>query len=335
MKNAKSKPNNGIRAVLITQGISRIVYPMLQQQHVEIVGIAESVPRGVSVKNKRKMLMWRLIAIVKAMLPPFQSLKNIAVQESISYFLLHKENEALFADWLKMLQADIVIVYSMSQLLSPEIFTIARIGVLNLHPSLLPAYRGPNPWFWMYYNMEKQGGVTLHFVDAGEDTGDIIDQRSYEIPLGIKSPVMQDIAIGKYGVEMILEALEILAQGNPLPRTHQPAKSTTERARNIKPEEHRTFINWQVWSIDRIWHLLSGTELWFNCIEQPGGFYTGQRWEVLGIERNAHQVDPEHLGQVKKDSVGYYVQCQNGIIRLHVRFRFVGLAKGICMRLMR
>jgi methionyl-tRNA formyltransferase len=43
---------------------------------------------------------------------------------------------------------------------------------LNLHPSLLPAYRGPAPLFWMARQGETQAGVTLHFLDEGLDTGD-------------------------------------------------------------------------------------------------------------------------------------------------------------------
>lgn len=81
--------------------------------------------------------------------------------------------------WVKSLSPDLIVVYSMSQLLKENIYSIPRFGTINLHPSYLPEYRGPNPIFWMYYNMEKQGGVTVHYIDQGEDTGNIILQKRY------------------------------------------------------------------------------------------------------------------------------------------------------------
>lgn len=322
-----------IRVVLITQGISRVVGPVLQEQDIEIVGIAESAPRSFDLSEKGKLSIRRLVVAIRAMAQRSRSLKNVADQNSIPYLLLHKGNQEQFVDWLRTLHVDLVLIYSMSQLLPPEILAIPRLGVLNLHPSLLPAYRGANPWFWMYHNMEKQGGVTLHYVDAGEDTGDIVCQRTYEIPLGLKSPEMQDMAIGTHGVEMILEALKMIGKGTPLPRMPQSPQSTTQRARNIKPEEHRTLINWQEWSIERIWHVMSGTELWLNCIDQPRGIFTGQRWEVLGFERKVHPVKLDDLGKIGKDVVGHYVRCRDGIIRLYVRFSLAGYARYIFKRL--
>lgn len=177
--------------------------------------------------------------------------------------------------------------------------------------------------------MDKRGGVTLHYVDPGEDTGDIVFQCGYEFPLGVKSPDIQDVAIGKHGVDIILEALNIVSAGQQLPRTPQPAQSTTARARNIKPDEHKDIIEWSLWPIERVWHLMRGTELWLNCIEQPSGIYSGQRWRVMNFERHKNTVELRQLAQVNKDAVGYYVQCRDGIIRLEVDFNWKDYLKRV------
>lgn len=320
-------PANRLRVVLITQGVSRVVWPVLQQLDVQIVGIAESAPRGIVPAAEISGYVRKCLQALKGRLSSSPSLAKIAEQKSIPYFLLHKANMESFAEWLKMLQTDLLVVYSMSQLLPPEILLIPRLGALNLHPSLLPAYRGPNPWFWVYYRGEKLGGVTLHFLDAGEDTGDMVSQRSYEIPPGMKSPEMQDVAIGKHGVEMLLEALKTLARGEPLPRVPQSGQVTTERARNIKPQEHRTLIDWKTWPGERVWHVMSGTESWLDCIEQPRGLFIGQRWEVQNFARQVQPHEADNPGEIKKDHIGYYVQCRDGIVRLKVRFTFAGFAR--------
>ncbi len=65
-------------------------------------------------------------------------------------------------NWVKDKKPDVIVVYSMSQLLKEYIFSILKYGTIDLHPALLPSYRGPNPHFWMYHDGIKEGGVTVH-----------------------------------------------------------------------------------------------------------------------------------------------------------------------------
>ncbi len=137
----------------------------------------------------------------------------------------------------------------------------------------------------MYYNQESSGAVTLHYIDKGEDTGDIIYQESFDFPLGAKSPAMHDLAIGEVGTSLIFKALNKLSNGEELPRQRQPEKSPTRRARNINKSEHHMLIDWNQWPIERIWHLLRGTESWLDAISSPSGVFSGQRWQVLEYEK--------------------------------------------------
>lgn len=323
------------RLILITQGVSRVVTPILTQNDVEVVGVVESAPRGYSLELNKSSAIRTIFQRGEKILWPAASLMSAAQKNNIPYFLLHKSNKTDLAYWIKEIKVDVVVVFSMSQLLPQEILDIPSIGVLNLHPSLLPAYRGANPWFWMYYDSVPQGGVTLHYVDAGEDTGDIVFQCTYDIPLGMRSPVMQDLAIGKHGVDLILKALKKIGQGDALPRFVQPEQSPTARARNIKPEEHRTLIDWAHWPIERVWHVMRGTELWLNCIDQPTGIYSGQRWVVGEFTKTIGVPKNENLGQVRKDSRGFYVQCRDGIVRIHVGFKVYPLLRHMAQKLLK
>jgi methionyl-tRNA formyltransferase len=304
-----------VRIVLITQGLSRVVSPLINSEF-NIVGIIESATRNYGQNSKPHRRNFKnLLGFTKQK----QTLENLSAQLSIPYFFFRNNNKDLIS-WLNSVKPDLIVVYSMSQLLHAKILEISPLGVINIHPSLLPDYRGPNPWFWMYYNGDKQGGVTLHYLDSGEDTGDIVYQKKYDIPLGMKSPHMQDVAIGKIGVEILLKALSILSCGEKLPRIEQPVTSGTERARNISVDEHDSLIDWKNWPIERIWHFMRGTELWLNSIHQPSGVFKGLRWKVLEFEK-CDSANTKISGSVERDSTGYYVVCRDGAIRLDVKFR--------------
>ncbi len=74
---------------------------------------------------------------------------------------------------------DVIWITDYRYLLPQEILLIPRLGTINMHPSLLPAYRGRAPINWAIINGEERLGLTVHFVDAGTDTGDIIVQEGY------------------------------------------------------------------------------------------------------------------------------------------------------------
>ena len=67
-------------------------------------------------------------------------------------------------------------------LLKPEVFTIPQSGTINLHKSMLPEYRGMPPGFWELHDGAEESGVSVHWVDAGLDTGDVIFQKALPIP---------------------------------------------------------------------------------------------------------------------------------------------------------
>jgi len=76
---------------------------------------------------------------------------------------------------------DLCVISHFERLIKEPILSIPKLGFINLHPSLLPRYRGMAPQHWPIINGEKETGITVHYVDEGTDTGDIIVQR--HIPL--------------------------------------------------------------------------------------------------------------------------------------------------------
>lgn len=82
---------------------------------------------------------------------------------------------------LSGLSPDLILVTGFPRLLPPEVLALPRLGAINAHPALLPAYRGPDPFFWQFYNGEPAIGLTFHRMDGSFDTGAILAQGSAPI----------------------------------------------------------------------------------------------------------------------------------------------------------
>lgn len=108
--------------------------------------------------------------------------KNFAIEKGLNFIDFNQTpNEAQYIEKLKALDADIGVVCSYNIKLSKEFLNTTKMGYLNCHPSLLPDYRGPMPYFHIINNQERNSGITLHLMDEDFDTGDIIYQKEFEL----------------------------------------------------------------------------------------------------------------------------------------------------------
>ncbi len=90
-------------------------------------------------------------------------------------------NSEKFRKLMIKLNVDLIIVGTWREKLSKETFDIPKIATVNVHPSLLPKYRGPNPYMQTILHGEKFSGVTLHLMDENYDSGAILKQQKVEI----------------------------------------------------------------------------------------------------------------------------------------------------------
>jgi methionyl-tRNA formyltransferase len=306
-----------MKVLLITQGVSRLVKPILES-NFNIVGIVEAMPRNYH-ENKNHNKLFKIIKYLyhKAKGRPV-NLRELSEQGGIPYNYICKGRDADVSRWVRNLKPDLIVIYSMSQLIKKELIDIPKLGVINLHPSYLPEYRGANPDFWQYYNMEMNPGVTVHYVNEGEDTGDIIYQQRVHIPLGTKSPARLDKLISETGVPLMLQAIQAIKDGHALKKP-QPLESPNERARNLMASEHSTIIDWHNWPIERVWHVLRGTELWLNAIEQPKGLLQGQRWVIGDYLKQPNFHKPSSIVMFNGKRA---IALPEGYIFLSVNFKF-------------
>lgn len=283
-----------------------------------LVGIVESAPRHMAASatlSRHVSVVNRALTMMLKAINKSYRLSDIAKKNNIPYFYLTQGNRHELENWLISLGADIGCVASFSQLLKPNIIEIFPKGIINLHPSILPKYRGPNPWFWTYFEMEKTGGVTVHYIDAGEDTGDILLQAEFPIPLGMPFRKMHDTAI-RLGTRLTIQALDDIAMGIQQ-TTIQRHLKTFPRARNIKRNEY--LIDWENWPIERVWHVLRGSQQWLDAFPFPPVRFGGMcSWQIEGYEKG--KILGGGNGKISKDSKGWYIALPEGKIRLKVNF---------------
>jgi methionyl-tRNA formyltransferase len=125
---------------------------------------------------------------------------------------------------LRELAPDAMAIVGYGQIIPQNIIDIAPLGIINVHASLLPKYRGAAPVQWAVANGETRTGVTTMRIDAGLDTGDILLARETEI-----GPEETAVELGKrlaeMGAALLVETLAGLSSGAivPCPQDHSRA----------------------------------------------------------------------------------------------------------------
>lgn len=101
-------------------------------------------------------------------------------------------NSKEFKKEILRLNADIILVGTWGERLTKETINLPVIGTINVHPSYLPAYRGPNPYLQAIWHRETKSGVTFHLMDENFDTGSILAQKEVKIIPGDTSRELKE-----------------------------------------------------------------------------------------------------------------------------------------------
>lgn len=119
-------------------------------------------------------------------------------------------NSAEFKKEILKLNADIILVGTWGEKLKKSIIDLPKLATINVHPSLLPKYRGPNPYLQAIKHLEKESGITFHLMDEDFDTGAILLQKTIKInPKDTGLELRQKIApLAREGVYELIKNLD-------------------------------------------------------------------------------------------------------------------------------
>jgi len=153
---------------------------------------------------------------------------------------------------LKQLNPDAMVVVGYGQIIPQSIIDIPGSGIINVHASLLPKYRGAAPIQWAIANGEKRTGITIMRIDAGLDTGDMLLKWETEI-----GPEENSLELGERlaaaGAQLLVRTL----RENPTPVKQDPAQATL--APILKKEDG--LIDW-TWPAEKIFNRVRGFLPW-------------------------------------------------------------------------
>lgn len=155
----------------------------------------------------------RLANVLPVLTPHRQrTILHLAWEHGVPAYAIGRLNTPDVQSHLQALDVDVACVACFPQRIPPALLAIPRRGFLNLHPSLLPALRGPAPLFWTFRQGLLDTGVTIHKMDRGLDTGAIALQRPLQLTEGISGPEANHL-LAAAGGRLLVRAMEHLAKG--------------------------------------------------------------------------------------------------------------------------
>lgn len=169
----------------------------------------------------------------------YSDFKSFIMNRGLNYIDYDELDEPQLIDKIKALDVDIAVVCSFNYKIPKVLLNSTKDGFINVHPSMLPKYRGGNPYSRVIINGETETGVTIHYMDEGFDSGDIIAQKAYPIhSKATMGTIFNELNF--LGIELLLKVLQAY-EVQELPRIKQP-EGTFISGKSLSDDE--IFINY-------------------------------------------------------------------------------------------
>ena len=266
-----------------------------------------------AVKALKKLIVLKY-SVAGVVVLPIQSqdtdtLRIICDEQAIPFYVFENVNAPEVISLIQeKIKPDMILTYTFAQKLSPELYKSAKYAI-NMHPSLLPNYRGFSPYFWPIANGEMYTGVSFHFLDDHFDTGAIIDQQKIIImPLDTCGMVVAKQEL--VALDLLERILKEASLGKEL--TSKPQEKGLYQAAP-KPTVGDHFIRWE-WQNQKILNRI-------RALNPYSGAYTQYKNSVLAIyqaEASSYQSPDEPGTIVAFSPEGPLVRSANGAIILKI-----------------
>ncbi len=138
--------------------------------------------------------------------------KERALEMGLPVYQPEKVREEAFLETLRRLRPDLIAVAAFGQILPKAVLEAPPLGCLNVHPSLLPKFRGAAPINWTLIRGERVTGVTIMFMDEGMDTGDILLQEETPVGPGENAGELHD-RLAASGADLLVRTIAGLLEG--------------------------------------------------------------------------------------------------------------------------
>ncbi|MBL7253040.1 methionyl-tRNA formyltransferase [Paractinoplanes lichenicola] len=203
------------------------------------------------------------------------SVADLAEKRDVPVILRNRPDDDELLQALKAADPDVIVATNWRTWIPPSIFNLPRLGTLNVHDSLLPAYAGFSPLIWALINGEKEVGVTAHMMDETLDAGDIVLQRA--VPVGPRDTTTDLFhrTLELFG-PITVDGLALIASG----RTDWVKQDRSKASFFHKRADEDCRIDWG-WPAEDLDRLVRA-----QCEPYPSAytFHRGRRLEIVAAE---------------------------------------------------
>jgi methionyl-tRNA formyltransferase len=218
-------------------------------------------------------------------MPP---VKESALRLGLPVFQPERVRRPEVVEQLRAFAPDAMVVVGYGQIIPQSILDIPPLGIINVHASLLPKYRGAAPIQWAIARGEKTTGVTTMKIDAGLDTGDML--LKWETPVGADETAIElGERLAVAGADLLIQTLEHLKSIKPEPQDNSQATL----APILKKEDGH--VDWSNPSRE-ILNRVRGFQPWPGCY----GFRRGQRlhiWNAIPSDKSLGPAELRAIGR--------------------------------------
>lgn len=257
----------------------------------------------------------QIVALVTYELPldkvyGYASVYEIAKKYKIPIYEPDKIDKK-FIKQIEEINPDLILSVYYRKIFPKALIKIPKLGCVNIHPSLLPYYRGPIPTFWALLNGESKCGVTVHYIDEGIDTGPIIEQKEIIIKDSYSGFDLNNKAM-KVGHKLLMKNINNIL--------YNRAK-TKKQKRNIgsyygKFNNNLRFINWYKSSKDIYNQVRLLTKPYMGCLT---GVLNKDLiiWKIKMVKNNTHPIvaSPGKILKLYKNG-SFLVSTTDGSLRV-------------------
>lgn len=217
--------------------------------------------------------------------------------------------DATFTQWLQELKPDVAVLVVYGKILPEAVLAVPKRGFINVHPSLLPLYRGPSPVVSALRDGAAETGITIMQLDREVDHGPVLAQRSVPVAADATGGSLTDLLAQK-GAELLVETLPRFLSGELTPQPQDHARATFTH----KLERASGELDWS--------RLAAELALVVRAYDPWPGTYTcwdGKRLKVLAaqvVESSAQATSSEPHGTVRAVDGQPVVATADGWLRL-------------------
>ena len=233
--------------------------------------------------------------------------KEAAMELGLPVYQPKKVRDPEFIQVVRDLEPEVIVVVAFGQIIPKEILEMPKYGCINVHASLLPAYRGAAPIQWAVINGDKESGVTIMQMDEGLDTGDMLAKAI--VPLDEKETggSLFD-KLSEAGGRLCVETLAKLEKGEITPE--KQGESPTAYASMLDKKMGNIDWNKSAVVIER---LVRGLNPWPSAYTHLDG-KTLKIWACDVLPQSASKGESGEILEVTKDAI--HVQTGDGILVL-------------------